>query len=322
MIGNGFMQFVSTAIDRTHPRIAEAIAARDGAAIRAIVRSQREAGASGFDVNLGLAPADGPESMTWLVNEVRIETGGIVSLDCGDVSTLVAGARACAGPLMLNSASLDEERLAPLARAAAEYKALLVLQPFRLGDGIQSPSQRAVSVRGVAPLLDSFGLGSADLVLDVLAEPLAVNPQAVLQSIEALAQMQAAMPGVKTIAGIYNVSYRVSGRLRHALHCVMAVCMGAAGLDFALCDPSEPGIVAAACSPTLAAKDLMGSFIAALATAVSRGALLDLSPWLNEPTLSEELRAVQLAGLAVAGKSGRAAFRLEGGPRSRLRPAN
>lgn len=283
---------LGSVLDAARPAVASALEQRDAAFVDEAVEAQTAAGALGLDLNLGIAPSDGPATMAWLVSAAQARSPALLSLDCADVAALAAGAAACERPFLLNSTSLDEDRLLPRLGLAVAYGAWLVLQPLRLADGPLPPRQRAELMQQVIPALESRGLRRERLVLDLLAQPLALRGDSLVVALQALRAHQELMPAALTIAGIPNVSFRRSGSRGRALRRVFAVCLAGAGLDYAICDPCDPGMMPALQAASGKVSDLQGEFYRQLAAAAGMGAAFEPSPWQEEASLAADLRAL------------------------------
>ena len=88
-----------------------ALRGRDPAPIQEMAKAETEAGIDYIDVNIGPARKAGDELMDWVVNTVQAATDKPLSLDTTNPVAMEAGLKAHKGPALINSISLQPDRL-------------------------------------------------------------------------------------------------------------------------------------------------------------------------------------------------------------------
>ena len=108
-------------------------------------------------------------------------------------------------------------------------------------------ADKALSIaRRMVDLLDGEGLQPEDIFIDPLVRPIGVDQGAGRLFLESLDKIKSSLPDVKTVAGISNVSYGLPER--HLLNRALLLLAMQRGLDAAILDPLEKGMLAAATS--------------------------------------------------------------------------
>ena len=125
--------------------------------------------------------------------------------------------------------------MADAARAA-------ILPYFRAPDlDTQNKDAAGFDPVTIADRAAALGIEAERLYFDPLIRPLSSNPEQVGAVLTALGEIKNAVKGSKTICGLSNISFGLpKRRLLNSSFLVMAI---GAGLDGAILDPTEPGIV-------------------------------------------------------------------------------
>jgi cobalamin-dependent methionine synthase I len=121
------MLIIGERINGMFHKVAEAVAAKDKAAVQDLARRQVEAGAGMLDVNVGTAARDKAGAMRWLVETVREAVDVPLAIDSSSPEVVEAGLKACAGgKALINSTTAEDEKLDRLVALAAAYQADLL----------------------------------------------------------------------------------------------------------------------------------------------------------------------------------------------------
>src|SRR4030066_232336 len=98
------------------PRGKAALAERDGGFFVDLARRQKAAGATALDLNIGPQKKAGPEVMDRIQDCVQEGVGEMtLSFDTTNLAAIETGFRKLGSNAFINSASAEEERLAPRA---------------------------------------------------------------------------------------------------------------------------------------------------------------------------------------------------------------
>jgi 5-methyltetrahydrofolate--homocysteine methyltransferase len=148
------------------------------------------------------------------------------------------------GKAIINSVNLEDgeekfEKICPLARA---YGAALVVGTID-EDPVQAQaftreSKLAVAQRSVGILTTKYEIPITDLLIDTLVFPCATGDENYIggpvETIEAIRMIKEALPGVKTILGVSNVSFGLPAAAREVVNSVFLYYATKAGLDLAI----------------------------------------------------------------------------------------
>jgi cobalamin-dependent methionine synthase I len=250
------MIIVGERINGSAKRVGEAIVARDAEFIAERARLQAEAGADYIDVNAGTTPDREPEDMAWLVKTVQAATDKPACIDSPNPEALRAGLEVHQGQALLNSISAETGRQAPVLELAQRHKARLIA--LTLDDsGLPKTAEQRVAIAGkLAETAKEAGLAREDMFIDPLARAVGLENDQGLAFLDAVEGITRSLPGIHVICGLSNISFQMpSRRLLNRTFLAMAM---ARGLDAAIVDPLDGGLMAVACAgEALLARDDM-----------------------------------------------------------------
>lgn len=246
------MIVVGERINGTSKRIREAVVGRDSELIAQEAKKQAEAGADYIDVNTGTDPNREPADMVWLVQTVQAAVSKPLCIDSPNPDALKAGLEAHDGQALVNSASAEEGRMQPVMALAGSRGARLVGLTLDDSGLPQTADQRVAIARKLGQAAEAAGLALSDLFIDPLARAVALENEQGAAFLDAVAGIREALPEAHVICGLSNVSFQLpSRRLLNRAFLAMAM---ARGLDAAILDPLDRGLMAVAC----AAQALLG----------------------------------------------------------------
>jgi 5-methyltetrahydrofolate--homocysteine methyltransferase len=207
--------------------------------IRSMAARQEAAGADWLDLNSDEVAAD-PETraraMAWLVGVVEAAAKVPVAIDSSDVGVLAAGVAAStrpAGPLLLNSASLERPEVVELA--AATGCAVILAASGRSGMPANAEERIANAVAMIEEAI-ARQIPPDRLFVDPLVLPVAVEPNAPGHVLETARQLRAEYgSSIHLTGGLSNVSFGLPER--RLLNDVFIDLAAAAGIDSGIIDP-------------------------------------------------------------------------------------
>ena len=246
------MLIVGERINATRKKIAEALKARDKAFIRKEARIQMEAGAGYLDLNAGLGSGDESEGLRWLVETVQEVGYSDICLDSADPKALKTCLPLVKGRVMINSINAEKAKMEAMLPFFEGYSGKVIGLTM---DDRGIPTDVATRVENAEKIVSGLiarKVKIEDIYLDPLTQPVATDPNNGRTFLEAIVAIKKAIPGVKTTCGLSNVSFGLPER-RMLNRYFLALAIGY-GLDSALIDPTDSGMIAAA----LSAEGLMG----------------------------------------------------------------
>ena len=250
------MIIIGEKINGTWSKVREAVIAREAEFIADLATRQAEAGADYLDVNAGTGPERDAEDMVWLVQTAQAAVDKPLCIDSPNPEALRAGLQAHRGQALVNSASAEADRMEVVIGLARDHRARLVA--LTLDDsGLPATSDQRVDIaKRLAEAAQAAGIAAADLFIDPLARAVGIENDQGLAFLEAVAGIREALPQVHVVCGLSNISFQMPARgLLNRTFLAMAM---ARGLDAAIVDPLDRGLMATVCAAeALLARDEM-----------------------------------------------------------------
>jgi 5-methyltetrahydrofolate--homocysteine methyltransferase len=240
------MIIVGERINGTRSRVQEAVIARDVDHITEEAMRQAEAGASYIDVNAGTDPQREPEDLIWLVKTVESVVTIPVCIDSPNVEALQAGLEACTSRPLVNSASAESGRMEAVLQLVSQHNARVVGLTLDDNGLPATAEQRLTIAKTLVARAEDLGIKRDDIFIDPLARAVAVENEQGAEFLSAVAGIREQLAGVHVICGLSNISFQMPGRkLLNRTFIAMAM---ARGMDAAIIDPLDGGMMAAICS--------------------------------------------------------------------------
>lgn len=246
------MLIIGEKINATRKRIAQAC--RDGNAelISQTVKEQAQAGANYIDVNAGLAGKE-VQTIQWLLGLVQQSTDLPIMLDSSDPEAIKKGLELVKAKPIVNSISMEKERLESFTPLIAEHECGVVglcVSDAGMPSGVDDRVATADAL--VEHLTDKCGKKLEEIYLDLAVFPVSAQPQAPMDMAIAIEKITTKYPGLHTIAGLSNVSFGLPER--RLLNLSYLTILISRGLDAAICDPNIAGLHA-----TIATAELLSN---------------------------------------------------------------
>lgn len=204
---------------------------------------QVRAGAQYLDVNVSVLPDQEIELIKWVIPLIQSQVNVPLAIDSPNPQALATGLALHRGRAFLNSLTLEKERwnlTIPLIREYRPFVIALCLDESGLPD---SPRKTLELAQKMRDSLEKEGLDPSDVFFDPLVRPLGVNYKAGSLFLESLRLIKRQLPGLKTVAGISNVSFGLPHR--SLLNQTLLILAIEAGLDAAIFDPCDSEMLAA-----------------------------------------------------------------------------
>jgi len=209
-----------------------------------IGRQQVKGGAQIIDVNLQNADReelyDIDRFYERLIRKVRVP----IMIDTTDPVAIEQSLTYCQGKSIINSINLEDglekfDRVTPLARM---YGAALIVgcidEDREQAQAITRQRKLEIAVRSHKLLTEDYGIPSENIIIDPLVFPCATGDQnyvgSAVETIEGIRLIKEALPYVKTVLGISNVSFGLPDAGREVLNSVFLYHCTKAGLDLAI----------------------------------------------------------------------------------------
>ncbi len=246
------MIVVGELINASRKVIAEAIRSEDATAIQQVARDQAAAGASYIDVNAGVFQDQEPDYMRWLVESVRAVTDVPCSIDSPNPDALEAGLAAHEGPALVNSISLEPERLEPVTAIVRGTPHSIVALCIDESGMPSTVDDRLSRTERLLNHLAQAGIPPNRVFIDPLLKAISTSHTEGVQFLDAVAAIKQRFPDVHVTCGLSNVSFGLPRR--KVLNRVFAMLAVARGLDSAIMNPLDERMM----SNLLTAETLLG----------------------------------------------------------------
>ncbi len=216
--------------------------------VRAMAAEQEENGADILDINLGMNGIDEKEQMIAAVYEVTSAVDCPLCIDSSHVDVIEAALRIYPGRALINSISMEKDKMEKLLPVAKKYGAMFILLPLSDAGLPQSAEEKHGIIRAVLAEAEKNGLEREDVIADGLVATVGASPTAALECFETFAYCREEL-GLPTVCGLSNISFGLPERSYiNTAFLTMAI---ANGLTMAIANPSQDLLMNAALASDL-----------------------------------------------------------------------
>jgi 5-methyltetrahydrofolate--homocysteine methyltransferase len=237
------MKIIGEKINGTRKRVAQAIAERDAEFIKDLAQKQAAAGSTWLDVNAGTHPAQEPDDLVWLIEQIQSVVETPLSLDSANPKALQVAIKAVKKTPMINSISGEPDRLANILPIVAEHGCPVIALAMDEKKIPETAEKRFEVITTIITAARAHGVPDSNLYFDPLAMTLSTNTQSGQIAFEVMRRVRQEYPEAHLTIGLSNISFGLPGRSfvnRYFLALAMQ-----AGLDSAILDPLDREIQAA-----------------------------------------------------------------------------
>jgi len=203
-----------------------------------IARRQVRGGAQVVDVCLQSTERDEKKDIPPFYGKLIRKVKAPLMIDTTDATAIELALTYCQGKSIINSINLEDgeekfERVVPIAH---EFGCIdedkLQAQAFT------RERKLAIAERSYKLLTEKYGLGPEDIIFDPLVFPCATGDEnyigGAVETVEGIRLIKQALPEVRTILGISNVSFGLPAGAREVVNSVFLYYSTKAGLDLAI----------------------------------------------------------------------------------------
>ena len=208
---------------------------------------QESGGARILDVNMGMSGIDEKAMMLRAIEEVSGVTNLPLSLDSSHVDVLEAALRHYPGRALVNSVSMEKEKLEKLLPIVKKYGAMFILLPLSDKGLPENPEEKNGIIEAVLQRAIDLGMTKEDVVVDGLVATVGANKQAALETLDTIRYCK--RNGLATICGLSNISFGMPERsFVNTAFLTLAI---REGLTMAIANPSQELLVSCALATDL-----------------------------------------------------------------------
>jgi len=220
-----------------------ALKERQAGPIQEMAKAETKADIDLIDLNIGPARKGGDELMTWVVNTVQAVTDKQLSLDTTNLAAMEAGLKACKGKALINSVSLQTDRIEKGLALAKQYEADLIGLLWS-NDGMpRDANERAMHTVDFVYKANEMGIPNERIWIDPIASPVSVEINQVKACVEFMSMLGEIAPGCKSTVGLSNISNGTPAGLRPWLNRTYLIMLMRYGLYSAIVDAFDADLI-------------------------------------------------------------------------------
>jgi 5-methyltetrahydrofolate corrinoid/iron sulfur protein methyltransferase len=223
--------------------IGTAIRERNPEPIHDLARAESEAGMDYLDLNIGPARKDGDTLMPWLVKTVQEVTDKQLSLDTTNPLATEAGLKACNRRALINSVSLQPERLEKVLPMAKQYNAEIIGLLWGVDGMPRDANERCMLAVDIVYKANEIGIPNEDILIDPIVTPVSVDINQVKACLEFMSMLADIAPCCKSVVGLSNISNGTPANLRPYLNRTYLAMLMKYGIYAAIVDTFDDELI-------------------------------------------------------------------------------
>ena len=237
------MKIVGENLNIMSNTIGPALRERDPGPVEKMARDETTAGVDYIDLNIGPARKAGDEMMAWAVDIVQQATDTPLSLDTTNPIAMEAGLKIYRGRALVNSVSLQPERLEKLLPMVKKYNAEMIGLLWGVEGMPRDANERCLLAVDLVYKANEAGIPNEDIWIDPIVTPVSVEINQVQACLEFMSMLGDIAPGCKSIIGLSNVSNGTPARLRPFLNRTYMIMLMKYGLYSAIADAFDSELI-------------------------------------------------------------------------------
>lgn len=204
--------------------------------VHSMAMEQEENGAAVLDVNMGMNGIDEKEMMLNTIYEVTSTVDCPLCIDSSHVDIIEEALRIYPGRALINSISMETEKIEKLLPIARKYGAMFILLPLS-DEGLPKDSaEKHEIIRKIMDAALQSGMAKEDIIVDGLVATIGANPKAALECFETFSYCKDELE-LPTVCGLSNISFGLPERAYiNTAFLTMAITNG---LTMAIANPSQ-----------------------------------------------------------------------------------
>ena len=226
--------------ERMNPTGKKALQAelREGslALLLSMAAEQEEKGAHILDLNVGMNGIDEKETMLHAIEELGLITSLPLCIDTSHVDIMEAALRAYPGRALINSISMEQEKMEKALPLAARYGAMFIALPLSDAGLPETIEEKKSLIHQILDRAEELGIPRKNIIVDGLVATVGAQPDAALNTLETIRYCKEEL-GLATVTGLSNISFGLPDRMKvNSAFLAMAMVKG---LTMAIANPSS-----------------------------------------------------------------------------------
>lgn len=211
--------------------------------VRQMAMEQEENGARILDINMGMNGIDEKEMMKKVIYEVSATVDCPLCIDSSYVDVIEEALRVYPGRALINSISMESEKLEKLLPMAKKYGAMFILLPLSDEGLPKDAEEKRAIIEEVYTRAMEIGIAHEDIIVDGLVATIGANPEAAKECFDTIAYCKE-VKQLPTICGLSNISFGLPER-SYVNTAFLTMAVGK-GLTMAIANPSQELLMHAA----------------------------------------------------------------------------
>ncbi|HEY55338.1 MAG TPA: dihydropteroate synthase [Dehalococcoidia bacterium] len=226
--------------------IGPALKEKNPAPVQEMAKAEAEAGVDYIDLNIGPARKAGDEMMAWVVETVQGVTDKALSLDTTNPVAMEAGLKAAKGKALINSISLQPDRLEQELPLVKKYNASMIGLLWGVEGMPRDANERAMLAVDLMYKASEAGIANEDIWIDPILTPVSVEINQLKACFEFMAMLKDIAPECKSTVGLSNISNGTPNHLRPYLNRTCMIMLMKHGLYSAIVDAFDSELISIA----------------------------------------------------------------------------
>lgn len=207
--------------------------------VESFAKEQIAKGATLLDVNLGMNGIDECAMMVQVIQELAAQVEVPLVIDSSHVEVVAQALRHYPGRALINSISMEEEKMEPLLELAKKYGAMFILLPLSSRGLPKDLEEKHNIIDSIVTKSLAMGMKKEDIIVDGLVTTIATNHKAAVETLQTISYCKE--HGLKTVCGLSNISFGLPQRST-INHTFLTLAMKV-GLTMAIANPSQKELV-------------------------------------------------------------------------------
>jgi 5-methyltetrahydrofolate corrinoid/iron sulfur protein methyltransferase len=196
-----------------------------------------------IDLNIGPARKSGEEFMAWTVQTVQAVTAKPLSLDSTNLVAVEAGLKVCKSKALINSISLQPDRLEVGLPLINKYNADMIGLLWGVEGMPRDANERCMLAVDLVYKANVAGIPNEKIWIDPITTPVSGEINQLKACFEFMSMLSDIAPGCKSVVGLSNVSNGTPSDLRPYLNRTFLVMLAKYGLYGAIVDAFDGELI-------------------------------------------------------------------------------
>ncbi len=237
------MILIGESINIMSKSIGPAMRERNAKPVQDMAISEAKAGVDYLDLNVGPARKNGEEMMKWVVDTVQAVSSNALSLDTTNPVAMEAGLKACKERPLINSISLQPDRLQAELPLVKKYNADMIGLLWGVDGMPRDANERCAMAVDIVYKANELGIPNESIWIDPIVSPVSVEINQVKACVEFMTMLGEICPGCKSTVGLSNISNGTPDKLRPMLNRTYMIMLMRYGLYSAIVDAFDVDLV-------------------------------------------------------------------------------